>query len=120
MKSIYIVCVFLFIVAFQTMGQEATTSPSPPRDTIAIQNLNEIVVSALRINIPLRQIPAAISVVSGTQVNAMSKTISPDEALRRVPGHRGLYRWHFYQYPGRICPRPVRCGLGNREKCRGR
>ena len=101
MKSIYIVCAFLFIVAFQTMGQEATSSSPPVRDTIAIQNLNEIVVSALRINIPLRQIPAAISVLSGSQVNAMSKTISADDALRLVPGVRidngtGGSRVHVY------------------------
>ncbi len=101
MKSIYIVVALLFILAFQATGQEKS-KPSPNlRDTLAIKNLNEIVISALRINIPLRQIPAAISVVPGTQVNAMAKTIAADDALRLVPGVRidngtGGSRVHVY------------------------
>ena len=101
MKSIYIAFSLLFFIAYQAIGQEKQQSTTSARDTTAIRNLNEVVISALRINIPLRQIPAAISVVSGTLANAMSKTISADDALRLVPGVRidngtGGSRVHVY------------------------
>lgn len=101
MKSKYIAFSLLFFIAYQAIGQEKQQSTTSSRDTTAIRNLNEVVISALRINIPLRQIPAAISVVSGTQANAMSKTISADDALRLVPGVRidngtGGSRVHVY------------------------
>ena len=101
MKSIYIAFSLLFFIAFQAIGQEKQQSTASARDTATIRNLNEVVISALRINIPLRQIPAAISVVSGIQANALSKTISADDALRLVPGVRidngtGGSRVHVY------------------------
>ncbi len=101
MKPIYIAFLILLLFASPAISQEKQQSSRASRDTTAIRNLNEVVISALRINIPLRQIPAAISVVSGDQLNAMSKTIAADDALRLVPGVRidngtGGSRVHVY------------------------
>jgi iron complex outermembrane recepter protein len=101
MKTIYIAISLLLFIFSQAIGQEKQ-SPSPSSgDTASIKNLNEVVISALRINIPLRQIPAAISVVSGEKLNALSKTIAADDALRLVPGVKidngtGGSRVHVY------------------------
>ena len=101
MKSIYIGVLLAMMLAVPAMCQEKQKSSRSSGDTLAIKNLNEIVVNAFRINIPLRQIPAAISVVPAAQLNAMSKTISADDALRLVPGVRidngtGGSRVHVY------------------------
>ena len=100
MKTLYITLSIFFLFAYQAISQEKN-QVSRDKDSLAIKNLNEVVVSALRINIPLRQIPAAISVVPNAQLNAMSKTISADDALRLVPGVRvdngsGGSRVHVY------------------------
>ena len=83
------------------MAQENQASPKAPRDTTTIIKLNEIVINALRINIPLREIPAAISVVTPRQLTSLTKTIAADDALRLVPGVRidngtGGSRVHVY------------------------
>jgi iron complex outermembrane recepter protein len=101
MKSIYIAFLLLFCIAVRATGQVSPQTSAPNKDTTGVKNLNEVVISAMRINIPLRQIPAAISVLSGTQINALSKTISADDALRLVPGVRidngtGGSRVHVY------------------------
>lgn len=101
MKLKYSALFLLLIYAFSATGQDRHNPAARSGDTLAIKNLNEIVISALRINIPLRQIPAAISVQSNAQINALSKTISADDALRLVPGVRidngtGGSRVHVY------------------------
>ena len=83
MKTNIILILILFLSAPFTFAQKQEPRPS---DTIPMKHLNEVVISALRINIPLRQIPAAISVVTAEKVNTLSKTISADDALRLVPG----------------------------------
>ena len=85
MKSLNtILFVFFFSISIFSHAQER--SKLPRIDTIAPINLNEVIISALRLNIPLKEIPAAISVVTGDQLTTMSKTIATDEALRLVPG----------------------------------
>ena len=88
MKSIYIVCFLIFISAFPVIAQEKQKSSQTAQDTTTVKNLNEVVISALRLNVPKREIPAAISVVTGTQLSTMTKTIAADDALRLVPGVR--------------------------------
>ncbi len=101
MKSLYIISFLLLFSIFSAMAQDKQGSSPAVRDTTAIKYLNEVVVSALRINIPLREIPAAISVVTPRQLNTMTKTIAADDALRLVPGVRidngtGGSRVHVY------------------------
>ncbi len=57
-----------------------TTAPAPARVSA------EVVVSAPRIDIPLQQNPAATTVVEGSQLAVLPKTIAADEALWLVPG----------------------------------
>jgi outer membrane receptor protein involved in Fe transport len=88
MRSLYIVAFLLMFTFFPSMAQEKQGSAKASKDTTAMVKLNEIVISALRINIPLREIPAAISVVTPRQIYTMPKPISADDALRLVPGVR--------------------------------
>jgi len=101
MKSKYIILLLIACLTFPAIAQKKSNSIPPNADTSAIRRLDEVVVSALRINIPLRQIPAAISVMPAAKINALSKTISADDALRLVPGVRidngtGGSRVHVY------------------------
>ncbi len=101
MKSIYILSFLLIFTVFSATAQAKQGSPKAAGDTTTVKYLNEIVVSALRINIPLREIPAAISVVSPRQLTSLTKTIAADDALRLVPGVRidngtGGSRVHVY------------------------
>jgi len=71
------------------------------KDTMKIKNLNELIITAPRTDIPLKEMPAAISIVTNEQLNTMSKSIAADEALRLVPGVRvdngtGGSRVHIY------------------------
>jgi iron complex outermembrane receptor protein len=56
------------------------------KDTMKVKNLNEVIVTAPRTDMPLKEMPAAISIVTNEQLNTMSKSIAADEALRLVPG----------------------------------
>ncbi|MCX6277229.1 MAG: TonB-dependent receptor [Bacteroidetes bacterium] len=101
MKPKYIFLSLIIFFSFSALAQEKQVESGIKRDTVASKMLNEIVVSALRINIPLREIPAAISVVSGAQLSTMTKTIAADDALRLVPGVKidngtGGSRVHVY------------------------
>jgi len=87
MKPFIYTIAFLFFISLSSFGQQKTPSEAKG-DTIATYNLGEIVVSAIRSKTPLREVPAAISVVNERQLTTMSKSIEPDEALRLVPGVR--------------------------------
>ncbi|HNY02375.1 MAG TPA: TonB-dependent receptor [Bacteroidales bacterium] len=98
MRTRYILLAFLFILTLRGTGQPKA---QPVSGDTTIRNLNEVVISALRVNTPLNQIPASISVVSGSNLNALTKTIAADDALRLVPGVRidngtGGSRVHVY------------------------
>jgi iron complex outermembrane recepter protein len=58
------------------------------QDTLKIENLNEVVISANRLPMPLKQIPCALSVVGQKVLTTMPKTAAAEEALRLVPGVR--------------------------------
>jgi iron complex outermembrane recepter protein len=70
-------------------------------DSMRTTNLNEIIITSPRTNIPLKQTPSAISIITGEQLNTMIKGIASDEALRLVPGVKidngtGGSRTHVY------------------------
>ena len=103
MKSIYVILIFIFSLAFLSVSaQEKKTQPKPKQDTLLIRNLSQIDVTAVRTKTPLNEIPAAISVVSPDQLTTFSKTNDAEEALRLVPGVRidngasGGSRVHVY------------------------
>ncbi|HNY03731.1 MAG TPA: Plug domain-containing protein, partial [Bacteroidales bacterium] len=70
-------------------------------DSARAVNLNEVTISGVRTKVPLKEIPASISVVSGSQLNTMNKSIAADEIFRLTPGVRiengtDGSRVHFY------------------------
>ena len=74
----------LFAVAFQGIGQKNQKDKVLfTRDTV---KLDEVMVSAMRTVTPLKELPAAISIVNKAQLQEFNKSISADEALRLVPG----------------------------------
>ena len=80
------------------LGQSSDSSgrlPAPPSllvqaspDTLLYINPFEVLVTAARLQIPLRQNPAATSVVGPRELGSMPRTVAADEALRTVPGVR--------------------------------
>ncbi len=94
-KTVTFVITVLF--AMQLFSQNKTEK----KDSIIQRSLNEVVISALRSITPMKEIPAAITVVNDDQISKMSKSIAADEALRLVPGIKidngtGGSRVHVY------------------------
>jgi iron complex outermembrane recepter protein len=71
---------FLLLFFFYTLFAQEN------KDSIKVKNLNELIVNGTRTDIPLKEIPYAISIVGENKLNTMSKTIAADEALRLIPG----------------------------------
>jgi len=82
MKKFFI---FLIIVAF-SLRIFSQNKVEQTKDTIIHKSLNEVVISALRASTPLKEIPAAITVVQDKQLNTLNKSIAADEIFRLVPG----------------------------------
>ncbi len=74
-----IIALFMCISNFLSGQNEAT-------DTTKVLQLNEVMVTANRMPVVLKNNPGAISVVTPEQINAMTKSIATDEILRLVPG----------------------------------
>jgi iron complex outermembrane receptor protein len=62
--------------------------PSPPakQDSLSLKTLSAIIITATRIGIPRRDIPAATDVVGPQALAAMPRGIAVDEAVKLVPG----------------------------------
>ncbi len=67
----------LAIAAGAAAGDDQSLPSAPPV---------EIVVTAPRVDVPLKENPAATTVVQGEQLATLPKTIAADEALKLVPG----------------------------------
>ncbi len=65
----------------------AVRQPAHP-DTSVYMNPFEIIVTASRDRLPLKKVPAAVTVVGPEQLEAMPRGVSIDEALQTVPGVR--------------------------------
>ncbi len=76
-KTIYII--MLLSISSYLYGQKTK------QDTI---KLNEVIISADRIPMQLRNSPSSILLVQSKSLSAMPKTIGAEEALRLVPGVR--------------------------------
>jgi iron complex outermembrane receptor protein len=84
--------VFLaLILALQissAFGQNAPLSSTAAVDTPYYRNPYEVVITASRVDLPLKNNPAAITVVDDNTLKSMPRGIAVDEALRLVPGVR--------------------------------
>jgi iron complex outermembrane recepter protein len=100
MKPRYILIALLLLPFFASAQKKNSPKPANP-DTLLVRDLNEVVVTATRTRVPVKELPAAISIVNPDQLVTMSKTIATDEAFRLVPGVRvdngtGGSRVHLY------------------------
>jgi len=91
----------IFILVLLSIRGALAQNEPIAADSLNVKNLNEVIISAPRADIPLKEMPAAVSIVSSDQLNIMTKGIAPDEALRLVPGVRvdngtGGSRVHLY------------------------
>ena len=66
-------------------------------DPAGADDLEEIVVQATRMSRPLDSVPAAVSVVSQTEIQLGRQQLGLDEALNRVPGVFMQNRYNFAQ-----------------------
>jgi iron complex outermembrane recepter protein len=74
------------LLAATVRGQTPPPSPTPTPEPVRSGVSVEVVVTAPRIEVPLKENPAATTVVEGEELAAMPKSIAADEALRLVPG----------------------------------
>jgi len=80
MKTILAVCVLALLAAGSMKGQEQTS------DTMVYRYPGEVVISASRMSVPLRETPYPVSIVDSTDLQSMPRGTSADEALKFVPG----------------------------------
>ena len=79
--KIRIVCFFLITLSCSLVQARATTG-----DTLEYRYPTEIIVTAPRLTMPLKELPFAASVVGNDVLNTMPRAVSADEALKLVPG----------------------------------
>ncbi len=72
----------LFLISVFAISQEVK------QDTLTNKNLEEVVITASRVSVPLKLNPGSTSLVTPKELSTMPRTISVDEALRFVPGVR--------------------------------
>jgi iron complex outermembrane receptor protein len=82
MKRIILFLSLCFSCSFFASAQEKSTSA----DTLSYQLPQEVVVTATRLSVPLKQITFAASVVDQSFLNTIPRFVSIDEALKVVPG----------------------------------
>jgi iron complex outermembrane recepter protein len=82
------ICLVNLAVAADAGPAKARVNEAAKPDTLVYMNPFEILVTASRIPLPLKQVPAATTVVGGEQLRTMPRGVSIDEALRTVPGVR--------------------------------
>lgn len=77
-----------FLFSALTVAQTAgpTPTPTPTEQPIPHVGSAEVIVTAPRMDIPLKENPAATTVVSGEQLANQPKTINAKEILLLVPG----------------------------------
>lgn len=80
MKNICFLYV-LFLALYSTAFSQTKTM-----DSLKVLKLSEVLVTAPRTDMLLKQMPSAISIVTDDQIGTMTKTIATDEAFRLVPG----------------------------------
>lgn len=77
--------VLLIAFVFLTLTNTKTLFGQEKMDTVKLQ---EITVTASRMPVLLKNVPASVSIVNQSQLSIMPKSIAAEEALRLVPGVR--------------------------------
>jgi iron complex outermembrane receptor protein len=90
-----LLCVGALLIAPQAARAHASNTfadlqqqqgPTKKQDSLSLKTLSAIVITATRIGIPRREIPAATAVVGPEALATMPRGIAVDEAVRLVPG----------------------------------
>ena len=81
MKKLYLMVALLFAAASLFAQKEKT-------DTTNIKHLKEVVITASKLPVTLKQYPGAVSVVNKSTLSLMPRSIAVSEALQLVPGVR--------------------------------
>ena len=94
-SSLTVIIVLLIICIFnssafaeETTGSAIAQTTTAAIDTPLYQNPFEVIITASRQELPLKQNPAATSLVSEPVLHSMPRTVAVEEALRLVPGVR--------------------------------
>jgi iron complex outermembrane recepter protein len=82
MKKLIRILIFLFICSLSILSQEKQTAS----DTLTYKLPEDIVVTASRISIPLKEISFSASIVGEDFLSEIPRLLSIDEALKIVPG----------------------------------
>ena len=78
----------LFVVAFMIFYSVFLSGQNVISDSIKSIRLDEVVVTANRLPILLKNNPGSISIVTTSILTSMPKSIAIEEALRLIPGVR--------------------------------
>ncbi len=78
----YISCIALLLYFFSLLGQNEAP------DTSKIINLQEVIVTANKLPMMLKNNPGSVSLVTPEMLSLLPKSIAVEEALRLVPGVR--------------------------------
>ena len=81
MKRLYLIVALLF-AAIPLFAQKEKA------DTTNIKHLQEVVITASKLPVTLKQYPGSVSVVNKSTLSLMPRGIAVNEALRLVPGVR--------------------------------
>ena len=84
MKNIKLISIIIMLFVFLN-SQFAQNKKKSVSDTAKVKDLNEVIITAPRTEMPLKQMPSAISIITEEQIKP-TKTIAADEVLRLVPG----------------------------------
>ena len=103
-----VLCISLLVSGSGT-AQTARPTPTPTTTEQPIPHVGsaEVIVTAPRIDIAIKENPAATTVVSGEQLSNQPKTINAKEVLLLVPGQRrpdgqlAVEEYHGDQAPAR-------------------
>jgi iron complex outermembrane receptor protein len=79
-------CILVLAPRPSATQQQSQKAPPTKQDTVFVTRLDAVVVSATRIDAPLRQNPAAIDVVGLQALKEMPRGVAVDEAVKLVPG----------------------------------
>ncbi len=83
MKKNILIAIIMIVAIYSNVNSQTINES---KDTIKIKNLDEVIITAPRMDMPLKEMPSAISVVNQDKLNTMNKSIAADEVLRLVPG----------------------------------
>jgi outer membrane receptor protein involved in Fe transport len=82
MKKIFKITLIILLFTANLLAQEKTVN----KDTLEYRYPFEVLITAPRLNVPLRESPFATSVIDRNLLNIMPRSLGADEPFKLVPG----------------------------------